>query len=70
MVQSVLPEFNRNSSTNNTDSQTTKTNVQEIKHAAINNKILTKTGTTATATGFLGLISLLSAVILRRKTNK
>ena len=70
LVQSVLPEFNRNSSTNNTDSETTKTNVQEIKHAATNNKILAKTGTTVTATGFLGLISLLSAVILRRKTNK
>ena len=70
LVQSVLPEFNRNSSTNNTDSEATKSNVQEIKHVATNNKTLTKTGTTITATGFLGLISLLSAVILRRKTNK
>ena len=70
LVQSVLPEFNRNSSTNNTDSEATKSNVQEIKHVATNNKTLAKTGTTTTATGFLGLISLLSAVILRRKTNK
>ena len=70
LVQSVLPEFNRNSLTNNTDSEATKTNVQEIKHVATNNKTLAKTGTTVTATGFLGLISLLSAVILRRKTNK
>ena len=69
-VQSVLPEFNRNSSTNNTDLETTKSNVQEIKHVATNNKTLVKTGTTTTATGFLGLISLLSAIILRRKTNK
>ena len=68
-VQSVLPEFNRNSSTNNTDSEATKTNVQEIKHVATNSKILAKTGTTATATGFLGLISLLTAFILRRKVN-
>ena len=70
LVQSVLPEFNRNSSTNNTDSEATKSNVQEIKHVATNNKTLAKTGTTTTATGFLGLISLLSAVTLRRKTNK
>ena len=70
LVQSVLPEFNRNSLTNNTDLEATKTNVQEIKHVATNNKILAKTGTTVTATGFLGLISLLSAVLLRRKTNK
>ena len=69
-VQSVLPEFNRNSSTNNTYSEATKTNVQEIKHIATNNKTLAKTGTTTTATDFLGLIPLLSAVILRRKTNK
>ena len=69
-VQSVLPEFNRNSLTNNTDLEATKTNVQEIKHVATNNKTLAKTGTTVTATGFLGLISLLSAVLLRRKTNK
>ena len=69
-VQSVLPEFNRNSSTNNTESEASKSNIQEIKHVATNNKTLAKTGTTATATGFLGLISLLSAVILRRKTNK
>ena len=68
-VQSVLPEFNRNSSTNNTDSEATKTNVQEIKHVATNNKTLAKTGTTTTATGFLGLISLLTAFILRRKVN-
>ena len=70
LVQSVLPEFNRNSSTNNTDSEATKSNVQEIKHVATNNKTLAKTGTTTTATGFLGLISLLSTVTLRRKTNK
>ena len=69
-VQSVLPEFNRNSSTNNTYSEATKTNAQEIKHVATNNKTLAKTGTTTTTTGFLGLISLLTAVILRRKTNK
>ena len=70
LVQSVLPEFNKNSLTNNTDSEATKSNVQEIKHVATNNKTLAKTGTTTTATGFLGLISLLSAVTLRRKTNK
>ena len=70
LVQSVLPEFNKNSLTNNTDSEETKSNVQEIKHVATNNKTLAKTGTTTTATGFLGLISLLSAVTLRRKTNK
>ena len=69
-VQSVLPEFNRNSSTNNTDSEATKTNVQKIKHVATNNKTLAKTGTTTTTTGFLGLISLLTAFVLRRKTNK
>ena len=69
-VQSVLPEFNRNSLTNNTDLEATKINVQEIKHVATNNKTLAKTGTTVTATSFLGLISLLSAVLLRRKTNK
>ena len=69
-VQSVLPEFNKKSLTNNTDSEATKSNVQEIEHVATNNKTLAKTGTTATTTGFLGLISLLSAVILRRKTNK
>ena len=70
LVQSVLPEFNRNSLTNNTNLEATKTNVQEIKHVATNNKILAKTGTTVTATSFLGLISLLSAVLLRRKNNK
>ena len=70
LVQSVLPEFNKNSLTNNTDLEATKSNVQEIKHVATNNKTLAKTGTTTTATGFLGLISLLSAVTLRRKTNK
>ena len=69
-VQSVLPEFNRNSSTNKTDSEATKSNVQEIKHVATNNKTLAKTGTTTTTTGFLGLISLLTAFVLRRKTNK
>ena len=69
-VQSVIPKFNRNSLTNNTDSEATKSNVQETKHVATNNKILAKTGTTTTAAGFLGLISLLFVVILRRKTNK
>ena len=69
-VQSVLPEFNRNSSTNKTDSEATKSNVQEIKYVATNNKTLAKTGTTTTTTGFLGLISLLTAFVLRRKTNK
>ena len=69
-VQSVLPEFNRNSSTNKTDSEATKSNVQEIKHVATNNKTLAKTGMTTTTTGFLGLISLLTAFVLRRKTNK
>ena len=69
-VQSVLPEFNRNSSTNKTDSEATKSNVQEIKHVATNNKTLAETGTTTTTTGFLGLISLLTAFVLRRKTNK
>ena len=61
--------ININSLNNNTDFNT-KTNAQEIKQVATNNKTLAKTGTTTTATDFFGLITLLTAFVLRRKANK